>query len=61
MAVANCGQHWSWDSPMWCSGIQENNINGNHVKLMCNSCAWYKGNNKTSILDYEEGRKRTTD
>lgn len=57
MAVAKCGQHWSWDSPMWCSGIQENNVNGRkHVKLMCNSCAWYSGNNKTSILDYEEGR-----
>ncbi len=56
MAVANCGQHWSWDSPMWCSGEQENNVNGKHVKLMCNSCPWYKGNNKTSIFDYEEGR-----
>lgn len=49
MAVAKCGQHWSWDSPMWCLGKKLENINYsiNHpVETMCITCPWYKGNNK---------------
>ena len=49
MAQASCGMHWSWDSPMWCSGKKEPNANDKSVEVvnsMCISCPWYKGNNK---------------
>ena len=45
MAVAKCGQRWSWDSPMWCSGKNEDKESG-EVDKMCYGCAWWKGNNK---------------
>ena len=49
MAMASCGQHWSWSSPMLCSGKI---IDDKHKKVdkMCYSCPWWKENNNT-ILD----------
>ena len=49
MAIAKCGQHWSWDSPMWCSGKKLEGVNYNvnrPVETICITCPWYKGNNK---------------
>lgn len=47
MAVAKCGQRWSWDSLMWCSGKKINESEKNEeVDKMCYGCAWWKGNNK---------------
>ena len=40
MAQAVCGQIWSWDSPMWCSGKKDEE----EKKDMCLTCPWYKGN-----------------
>lgn len=45
MAIAKCGTHWGWDSPMWCSGkIIKSNVRPDRVETMCLSCPWYKGN-----------------
>ena len=33
MAVAKCGMHWSWDSPMWCSGKKRMKVR-NRTKLI---------------------------
>jgi len=49
MAVAYCGQQWSWDSPMWCTGKKVDEKIDSH----CISCPWYKGNNHNSILDHD--------
>lgn len=47
MAIAKCGQHWSWDSPMWRSGKKITNTKKNEIiDKMCVSCPWWKGNNK---------------
>lgn len=47
MAVAKCGQRWSWDSLMWCSGKKINEGKENEeVDKMCYGCAWWNGNNK---------------
>ncbi len=53
MAVASCGQHWSWDSPMWCSGKKLPNVNYKNMEVehMCITCPWYKGNKEET--DYE--------
>lgn len=54
MAQAACGQHFSWDCPMWCTGKKTQNMNYVNVQVdpMCISCPWYEGNNK-KIEDYE--------
>lgn len=43
MGIASCGQSWSWDSPMWCSGKI---IDDKHKKVdkMCYKCPWWKEN-----------------
>lgn len=47
MAIAKCGQHWSWDSPMWCSGkTVVDTAKESIIDKMCVSCPWWKGNNK---------------
>lgn len=40
MAVAKCGQMFSWDSPMWCSGKVINNTTEYEPVFdkMCISC-----------------------
>ena len=56
MAQAACGQGFSWDCPMWCSGKKLDNVNytkAYKVETMCLSCPWYEGNKKT-ILEEEE-------
>ena len=35
MAVAKCGMRWTWDSPMYCTGKNED---------MCKSCPWFIDN-----------------
>lgn len=42
MAVAKCGMMWSWDSPLWCSGQQDNK----EKEKMCLSCPWWEGKMK---------------
>lgn len=42
MASAKCGMHWSWDSPMWCSGYSDKK----EKQKICITCPWYEGNNK---------------
>ena len=52
MAVANCGQRWSWDSPMWCGGKKINEGKENEgVDKMCYRCAWWNGNNKDYVIN----------
>lgn len=47
MAVAKCGQHWSWGSLIWCSGKKVNEYSKNeYVDKMCCNCPWWKGNKK---------------
>ena len=48
MATANCGMHWSWDSPMWCSGKKTDNDQKkpDSVDKKCFGCPWWKGNKK---------------
>ena len=47
MAVAKCGLHWSWDSPMWCRGEITSDIDEKpKTDKKCISCAWWKGNKK---------------
>lgn len=44
MAVAKCGQMFSWDSPMWCSGkIINNTTKRNQFVQMCLTCPWWEG------------------
>ena len=52
MAIASCGAHWSWDSPMWCAGKKiDETKNNQKVDTMCVSCPWYVGNNKDESQD----------
>lgn len=45
MAIANCGMHWSWDSPMWCSGKKtDESKKMGEVGKMCLGCPWWKEN-----------------
>lgn len=45
MAIAKCGTHWSWGSPMWCTGKKiDKNKKPNEVDKMCLGCPWWKGN-----------------
>ena len=47
MAVAKCGMHWSWVSPMWCSGKKMVESKGPYeVDKTCLGCPWWKGNKK---------------
>ena len=51
MAVAKCGQHWSWSSPMWCRGKIISDIDKEpKVDKMCITCPWWIGkkNNEES-------------
>lgn len=53
MAVAKCGMHWPWDSPMWCSGKKtDESKKPDEVDKMCISCPWWKGNKKENDYDY---------
>lgn len=53
MAIAKCGMHWSWDSPMWCSGNKtDENKKPDEVDKMCIGCPWYKGNKKEDDYDH---------
>ena len=54
MAIANCGQHWSWDSPMWCRGKIISDIDKEPtIDKMCITCPWWKGNKRED--DYDTG------
>ena len=57
MARASCGQSFSWDCPMWCSGKKLENVNytKNHkVETKCLSCPWYAGNKNTVLEEDNE-------
>ena len=45
MAVAKCGQMFSWDSPMWCNGKVVNNTTKEKSVFakMCATCPWWEG------------------
>lgn len=46
MAIAKCGQMFSWGSPMWCCGKILVGTTKEKVEKMCISCPWWKGNRK---------------
>lgn len=46
MAIAKCGQHWSWSSLIWCNGKRLINTENKCIDKMCYSCPWWKGNKK---------------
>lgn len=53
MAIASCGMHWSWDSPMWCSGKKmDESKKPDEVDKTCLGCPWWKGNKNEDEYDY---------
>ena len=48
MAVAKCGQMFSWDSPMWCNGKVVNNTTKEKSVFakMCVTCPWWEGHKR---------------
>ena len=54
MAQTSCGMHWSWDSPMWCSGKElpdkkKKKYVEDNVEPMCARCPWWKGHKNIEL------------